>query len=206
MSGLPHGALPPCALLLLAGGQSRRLGRDKARLRHGGRLLMAELAARFAPVCGEVIICTGSAENATDTSAVPGAAPVPDARPGMGPLAGMAAGLAHMRAAWAFVLACDMPRVPPALPAQLLAAATAAPPGKAPLAVVPAHGGKIEPLCALYHKAALPAVEAQLAAGQPRVRALYDKVPTLYVETEDCFFNINTPGDLAQFEGEASGG
>src|SRR2546428_10986218 len=76
-----------CSLVILAGGLSRRMGRDKAALPAGGVTLIEHLARRLAPVVDETIVAGGSGRHN-----LPGATLVDDRYPGLGPLAGNHAG------------------------------------------------------------------------------------------------------------------
>ena len=92
--------------LILAGGQNRRMGGSpKALLPNGsGALILDGLRAAFAGF-DEKLLSTNTPELAAGT----GFAPVPDARPGMGPLAGLAAALSACQSDGLVVAACDMP-------------------------------------------------------------------------------------------------
>lgn len=69
-------------------------------------------------------------------------------------------------------------------------------------AVVPCSGGRVHPLCGLYHKCAIPKLEALFAWGEHRVRALLDELKTVYVPLEECgldarvLTNVNTPEEF----------
>src|SRR5256885_16610877 len=91
-----------CSLVILAGGLSRRMGRDKAALPAGDGTLVEHLARRLAPVVDEIIIAGGSAEPRLD-----GVRLAADRDAGLGPLAGMHAGLMAARHPYAFVVGCD---------------------------------------------------------------------------------------------------
>src|SRR6266550_831167 len=95
-----------CSLVILAGGLSRRMGRDKAALPAGDGTLIEHLARRLAPVVDEIIIAGGSAEPRLD-----GVRLAADRDAGLGPLAGMHAGLMAARHPYAFVVGCDLPDV-----------------------------------------------------------------------------------------------
>ncbi|HEY7984704.1 MAG TPA: molybdenum cofactor guanylyltransferase [Ktedonobacterales bacterium] len=142
--------------VVLAGGASRRMGRDKAALALGGRPLLAWVVAALRAAFAEVVVI-GPQERA---ALVPGVAIVPDAFPGQGPLGGIATALGHSGGARIFVAACDMPFLDPALARRL---ATLAPEAAA---VVPRSARGLEPLCACYGRACLPVALALLARGE----------------------------------------
>src|SRR4051794_29597002 len=121
--------------LVLAGGESRRLGRDKARLDEAALPRLA--AERLAAVCSEVAVADRGRE------LVPGRPSLADAA-GRGPAAGILAGAAAYPGRPLLVLACDLPQVPAALLAELARS------GGGCDWAVPRWAGGLEPLCALY--------------------------------------------------------
>jgi len=136
-------------------------------------------------------------------SALPGWVPVPDTRPGEGPLAALeaalGAALAQVGEAWVAFAGVDLPRLTPAY-WQLLAAART-PEAQAVLTLDPA--GRPQPLAALYHTCLLQHVTALLDSGERRLRraALPDTtvmVPFMEVEAvcPGALHNVNTPADL----------
>lgn len=187
--------LAACACIL-AGGQSRRMGTNKALLPFQGEPLIARVARRLAARFDQVVVVT----NTPEVYAFLGLPMVGDRAPGLGPLAGIEAGLAASRHRAAFFTACDMPFLDPDLAAHLVALAQEAD------AVVPVVGGQPEPACAAYTRDCLPAVAAQLDAGELKIAHFFARVRVRYV-TEDelrafgppevLFFNCNTPADLA---------
>lgn len=183
---------------LLVGGASRRMGRPKQLLRYRGRTLAEIAAAALAPHVGELLLL-GSGE------VVPALAHLrrlPDPPGVSGPLAGLLA--AHRwapEAAW-LVAACDLPLVGPEAVAWLKGARQ---PGC--WAVVPVHGGGVEPLLACYEPQAAVRFEAEAAAGRlaPRAIARHPKVatPTPPAELAAAWTNVNTPDVLAALESGA---
>ncbi|TMF59582.1 MAG: molybdenum cofactor guanylyltransferase, partial [Chloroflexi bacterium] len=99
-----------CSLVILAGGRSRRMGRDKAGLPAGDGTLLQHLAHRLGPVVDETIVAGGST-----TLELAGVRQIDDHHPGLGPLAGMHAGFLAARHTLVWVVACDLPDVEPAL-------------------------------------------------------------------------------------------
>jgi len=186
--------------VVLAGGASTRLGRDKALLAAGDETLAARAAAKLGAVCPEVVAADAA------RSLVPGLPSLPDG-PGRGPAAGIL-GAAQARPGHPLlVLACDLPEVPIAL---LAALAGEAKEGPAPDWIVPRWSGRLEPLCALYAPAALAALARRVAAGHfalyelaedPSLTVRYFEGPALsrFGPPEVLFFNLNTPADLARW-------
>jgi len=183
--------------IVLAGGRSRRFGRDKAALPWGDGDLLGVIVSRLATVCDEVLVAVGDRTLAMP----PGARGVVDAFVGAGPLAGIHAGLRAARHPVAFVTACDMPFVEPAAVPflkELLVGYDAA---------VPRVAGRWAPLFACYATSCLPAMEQLLSSGVRRVFDLYGHIRCRAVPGEAflqfdpelrMFQDLNTPGDYAR--------
>jgi molybdenum cofactor guanylyltransferase len=181
-----------CSLVILAGGRSRRMGRDKATLPAGDATLIEHLARRLGPVVDETIIAGGS------VPASLGVRVVADHRPGLGPLAGMLAGLAAASSRHVWVVGCDLPDVEPALGGLLRALA-----GDFE-AVVPRPDQGPEGVCALYVRELAPRIAAVLESGERSIKSLLDRSAVRYLASDELrtvdpelrsFRNINTPAD-----------
>jgi molybdopterin-guanine dinucleotide biosynthesis protein A len=197
-------------LLILAGGQSRRMGSDKAWLTLQGRPLVERVARRALPLCREIIFSTNQPEH---FDALCRALPLPcrlvaDAYQGTGPLAGLHAGLAAANSDLVLALATDMPFVNLAL---LRFMAGLAPGYDAVVPFVPQAEGppEPEPLHAFYRRTCLPAITAHLEAGHRRLVAFHDDVKVRRVVAEEItpydpalrsFLNANNPDDWARAE------
>lgn len=182
--------------VVLAGGASRRMGQDKAALVLEGETMLARVVARLATATREVLV-VGPAARAR---LVPGVRVVPDARRGLGPLGGIYSALLAAGTSRAFVVACDMPFVRPALVRYLLDLAQDFD------VVVPRTSRGTEQLHAVYGRACLPAVCALLDARELAVANLYQAVRTRVVAPDEwapydpegiSTFNANT---LAEWE------
>ncbi len=97
-----------CTAIILAGGDSQRMGSDKANLLLGEQTLLQRVIATMQQVFPHVIVSVRQPRPEIDLPQVC------DEQSGGGPLAGLAAGLGHIATPWAFVVACDMPFVEPA--------------------------------------------------------------------------------------------
>lgn len=151
----PEAAQSLFSTLLLAGGRSARMGRDKALLPHpvSGRPLLEHQAAllRTLPGCAELLLSAPPERGYALDGPLAGARLVADVAPDCGPLAGLAAGLAVATTTRLLVLAVDLPFITPEFLSRLLAAGVAA----------PRHAnGTFEPLCAVY-----PVAEESRAAA-----------------------------------------
>ncbi len=175
---------------MLAGGKSSRMGQDKALLELDGETLAARALRKLRCVCAEVAIAGGAADRARFGRVIE------DVRPGLGPLGGIVSALEQTAHEWNLFLAVDMPFVPDAALRRLLLAAG----GPAAVALAVADG-RVQPLCGVYSRRALPGLRAELQAGRLKVK---DAVASLgdvaYVPFEklDWFRNVNTPAEFAE--------
>jgi molybdenum cofactor guanylyltransferase len=186
--------LEPISGVILAGGASRRMGRDKALLDLGGRPLIALVADKLAAVADEIIIAADdSAAYAPFADRV-----VPDQFPGVGTLGGIHAGLAAARHDLALVVGCDMPFLQPAVLARFAEASTGF-----DVAIL-RRGRWVEPMHAAYRRTCLPAIEQAVRAGDRRVISFFEAVRVRYLSPDEIadldprlrsFVNINTQED-----------
>jgi molybdopterin-guanine dinucleotide biosynthesis protein A len=185
-----------CTAVIMAGGDSRRMGQDKANLLLGERTLLQSVAATLQPLFGEVII---SVRQPRPEIILP---QVCDDPAHSGPVAGLAAALERATTPWIFAVACDMPFITPAV-IEYLALQRAD-----YQAVVPLVGGYPQPMAAFYAKSCLDAVRACLhGKGKHSFRALLDTIRVCYVSEEQMqavdpqlrsFFDLDTPQDVAR--------
>jgi molybdopterin-guanine dinucleotide biosynthesis protein A len=193
------------AAAVLAGGASRRMGRDKATMRLGGAELASLALAAAARVADPVVLVAPDGHPARRV-----AAPAV-ADPGLGPLAAVAAALGALEAEHVLVLAADHPGLRVELLAHLVALAGGA--GAAgPEAVVCRRGPRLEPLVAVYRRRpALAAARSRLAGppGGHSLRGLLADLRTLVVEEPDwrrldpdgrSFVDLDNPADVAAWD------
>lgn len=183
MTRLPFDA----GAIVLAGGASRRMGCNKCLLPYGGRPLIEHVCAQLRPLFPEILVSA----NETETYAFLGLTVVPDTIAGRGPLGGMAAALAQSPYDWNFVVAADIPDIPPELVAELYGHR------KGHTCVVPVSApGRCEPLFAFYHRELLPELQERLASGRFRAQALADLPGACqYPLAESTLRNFNTPDE-----------
>jgi molybdopterin-guanine dinucleotide biosynthesis protein A len=181
----------PLTLIVLAGGESRRMKRDKALLPVPERALLEHVLAGVDGLFVEVIVSVAPGR-AYDFLTVP---QIPDAAEGLGPLSGILAGLRAARFDPAFVLACDIPEVDRGFIAGIVAAAEGFD------VAVPRTSAGLEPLLAVYRKSVVPRVERLLAEGKSSVLDLYPLCRTRVVDVGDPVWlrNINTPEEYGAF-------
>jgi molybdopterin-guanine dinucleotide biosynthesis protein A len=187
----------PATGIVLAGGASRRMGRDKALLELGGRPLLHRVVEPVSRLCEEVIIA--GADNPVQH--LPGLSPiwVSDPPGAEGPLAGLSAGLAAASHPSAIVVACDMPFLSEGLLAHLLDIVEDC------AAAVPFAGGDFHPLHAAYSRSCLPTVDSLLRLGVRSMRDLLPRLHVRYLSEDRCmefdpdglsWFNKNTADDF----------
>jgi molybdopterin-guanine dinucleotide biosynthesis protein A len=187
------------SLGVLAGGQSTRMGSDKASRAFGGGTLLSHVARRFGPPGAAVTVSTRSPEVALPA----GAARVLDAEPGLGPLAGIAALLARAPTPWLLVVPVDLPLLPPECGRVLASASDDCD------AVVFSWKGRVEPFPALVSRRLAPLIADLLRRGLRRADSFHGEAPCRVLAFEDvfqgrdpavAFLNVNTPEDLARAE------
>jgi molybdopterin-guanine dinucleotide biosynthesis protein A len=190
------------SVLVLAGGQSSRLGENKAFLLLDGQPLVARTVHKLAALSDDLVIVANDRERyeALDLPV----RLVPDERPGVGSLMGIYSGLRAARNRHALVVGCDMPYLNLALLRYMV-----------PLAddhdvVIPRVGGFLEPLHAIYGRACLPAMKRLLDRGRRQIIAFFDEVRVRYVEEGEVdrfdpqhlsFVNVNTRQDWDRVQG-----
>ena len=184
---------------LIAGGHSRRMGRDKAFLTWNGRPLWEHQLEKLSALGPRQLFLSCRTEQGFPP--MDGVEPVPDIQPDCGPLGGIAGCLAKCQAPRLLVLGIDLPGLPAALLKELLSA----PGGRG--AVVErreASGAWFEPLAALYPKTMLPLAMEQIARGELALQAWIRRgvlagqlsVRPAPPEAADWFLNANRPEDL----------
>ena len=184
--------------VILTGGSSRRMGRDKALLPFAGETFLQRLIERYSAY-GPVGVSVDRAGRFPFT----GAMELTDAFPGAGPMNGVVSGFRATREDAMLLTAVDVPYGDPALALRLLELM-----GDADACLVRRGVKGIEPLFAVYGRTCLPAAEDCLREGRKSLRALLDAVKVRYVlpeelpgfDLERIFTNINTPEDYKQLK------
>lgn len=185
-------ASPNFAAVLLAGGRSTRMGRDKAGLRIGGQFLWERQLATLQALAPREIFISGRCDG---PYAGAGVEIVEDAIPGLGPLGGIAAALSRAESPLVLVLAIDLPAMTSAFLAALL---------REGRAIIPQSAAHFEPLAAVYPKSALFIAEELLREEDRSMQRFVRRVidaglgrsrPLSEVETS-LFTNLNRAEDL----------
>lgn len=177
----------PATAILLAGGDSTRMGQDKTMLPIDGQPMIKHIYEQLQPHFSQTIV---SSSNASLHDFL-GATVVADDVAGRGPLAGIASALKASASNVNFVMACDMPEIDAGLIRAMLRQV-----GDYD-AVVPKVGPQMyEPLFAVYKKSALPAIEQVLQSGSNRVIDCFDRCRVKYIDLPGRqFSNINTKAE-----------
>ncbi|MBC8423313.1 molybdenum cofactor guanylyltransferase [bacterium] len=196
--------------VILAGGESRRFGRNKPDASWRGSTLLARVLEALPAECAHRLLVTRAVQ--PQPAAAAGCDQVvhddPDAPPG--PLRGLVRGLQACPTSWAWVVACDLPLLRPDL---LRLLRRRAEPGD--LAVVPRWQDRLQPLCALYAREAAQALAAAQAAGERTLRGAVATIGYRPLDESDLcrvdprglsFVNVNTPRELAALADIARGG
>lgn len=179
--------------LVLAGGASRRMQRDKAALVYHDRPQLEWAFDLLSEVCTTSFVSVRDDQRQEPTRS--GYPQLVDRQPGIGPIAGISAALLeHPQAAW-LVLACDLPFLTTDLLRHLLAHRD---PARIATAYCSSHDGLPEPLCAIWEPAAREPVLAAIGAGKhcPRKLLIDSDVLLLDLPHAGMLDNVNTPQEL----------
>ena len=164
-------SLIPVGAIILAGGRSSRMGADKASLRFGDETMLQRITRTIKQVADDVVVV---ARREQDVPA--GVCVVHDPVEDLGPLAGIAAGLAASTTDLNIVIACDMPLIKPAVLQRLVAMIGD---DDACVAMVDGHASA---LCGVYRSRVAQDAQALLDAGERRVMRLLDRIKTKRVD------------------------
>jgi molybdopterin-guanine dinucleotide biosynthesis protein A len=187
--------------IILAGGKSTRLGRDKASEQLLGVSLLQRVVSSVERLAGEIIVVSAAGQKLPALKVSLPIRTIEDVHAEFGPLGGIYSGLRAVTAPYALTVACDMPLLQPTLLSGLLRLAT-----DDYDAVIPTNELALpEPLCAVYNRRCLAAIESQLSAGALKVALFLDKVRVRYVAPPQwrawdpdgvSFLNVNREKDL----------
>ena len=186
--------------VILTGGASRRMGRDKAALPWGESTFLQSLIDKYAAL-GPVAVSVDT----PGRFSFQGAAELADRYPGSGPLNGLVSGFSGTGAEELFLTGTDLPLGDPALARRL-----AEKRGGADACVLRRGAKGVEPLFAVYGRGCLAAARAALEAGERSFLRLLREVTVRYVEAEEIpgfdleriLLNVNTPEDYEKLRSE----
>ncbi|MGQ9478072.1 MAG: molybdenum cofactor guanylyltransferase, partial [Candidatus Bipolaricaulia bacterium] len=189
--------------IVLAGGKSSRLGRDKALLCFDGEPLILKVVRLLKGLCPEVLVITGEERRYADLLDVP---VVEDLVEGAGPLGGIYTGLTVSSHDYNLVVACDMPLLEPSLLSLLLERIGAVPKVEA---IVSQVRGRLEPFPGVYCRSCAGKIAELLARGSRRVHEFLELVQKAVIAEEEVlaldpnlqsFINLNGPEELEELE------
>jgi molybdopterin-guanine dinucleotide biosynthesis protein A len=199
--------------VILAGGQSRRMGQDKSLMPVAGVPLIERIMRALQPLGGDLVLVTNDPAKYSHLHV----RTVPDMFPGTGSLGGLYSGLAASSGDLAVAVACDMPFLNTKLLAYLVTlseSVDAVVPDLSEGVLTPnAHSKakqlELHPLHAVYRRTCLAPIQAQLQAGDLRMMGFFANIDVRYVGRNDIqrfdpnlrsFLNLNTPDDWSAAE------
>ncbi len=183
--------------IVLAGGENRRMGVDKAFLKINGIPMVEHILRTFKGIFDEIIIVTNAPRQYTAYDVMV----VTDAFDKRGPLTGIYSGLLSTKDEYNFVVACDMPFLSAGLISYMMGLTTGYD------VVLPRIGTLLEPLHAVYHRGLLPLIESRIQKDARQIRKIFVKSRVRYVTEEEIdrydrerrsFINLNTPSEYKE--------
>jgi molybdopterin-guanine dinucleotide biosynthesis protein A len=183
-----------CTAIILAGGESRRMGRDKAMLPFANQPLIQSVISVVQPLFSETILSVR--EHRPEILLTQ----VCDWTTDGGPLMGLLSTFSNITTSWAFVVGCDMPFLSSGLVQQLAVKRCQY------QAVIPVVGGKLQPLSAFYERSCVSIMRTSYSLGDKSLLGAIQNLQTCYVDETQMvkadpelhnFFDLDTPQDLA---------
>ena len=185
------------AVVILAGGKSRRMGRDKLDMAIDGSTLLESVVSRFSAYFEDLYISVADAQK------YPGldARRVVDIMPGAGPISGLHAALSSLPHSGLFLVAADLPFASPPAAKRIIELS-----GDSDACIIRLPDGKLEPLFGYYRKSLLPRCLKVIESGDYRMSEVIINANTRFVTPEELgglwdeklIFNINFPEDFAK--------
>lgn len=178
---------------ILAGGNSSRMGTDKALIRIGNERFIDRISDELGSF-SEIIVSAGTCRTYEEL----GFKTVYDENVGIGPMEGIRQILRNADTEYVFICAADMPFIKKELVRYMLGYISSDHD-----CYVVADEDHIHPLCAIYKKSAIPVIEELISNGQYRLREIFARIPTKYITLDFTVFdrkiirNINTREELA---------
>ena len=188
--------------IVLAGGQSSRMGQDKALISVEGVPLL-QFVCNIAASCADTVYIVTPWPERYQHLVLPRCQFIREAAT-QGPLVGFAQGLAEVKSEWVLLLACDLPKLRVEVLQDWAASLDSVPEdaftsgGAQPIAALAHHAKGWEPLCGFYRRRCLPQLlEFINEGGRSFQQWLHNhSVQLLSLPTPEVLFNCNTPEDL----------
>jgi molybdenum cofactor guanylyltransferase len=196
----------PASAIILAGGQSQRMGRPKATLLFGGSTVLQRIIDELRGSFDDILVVAAPLQVEPFPiehllEGVPGVRLMRDDDAYQGAAFALARALRAARHELAFVCSCDLPLLRHGVACALCAMLDGYD------AIVPKIGGKLQPLCAVYRRSAASLVEEQLTKGERRLTRIAARLNAYNPKDTDLrkfdaglhsFLNVNTPEDYAR--------
>lgn len=193
-----------CGGLVVAGGQSRRMGTDKRQLFVGGQTWLQRIVERLSEVVDPVVVALGEGESTPPW--YPEALVVRDRVSGEGPLRGIEAGLTAVqdRCESVFITSCDVPLIRAAVISRMVDALP-----RDFDAVVVRQANRVQPFCGVYRVGILPTITRALEQGERRLSRWLESLNVCWMESEllrdvdpelESLRDFDTPEDAASWK------
>ena len=185
--------------IILAGGASRRMGRDKAFIQIEGIRLLDYVYRKCRELFSEIIIVTNQPQQFVDYQTPV----VPDEIPGIGSIGGLYTGLRRASNYYSFCVACDMPFLNPELIALIIEKR------RNNDVIIPRTRAGLEPLHALYSKRCIEPLKKYIEKGDLKISNILAEVKVRYCNEEEIkkvdpsllsFMNVNTKKELFKIQ------
>jgi molybdenum cofactor guanylyltransferase len=189
--------------LILAGGQSSRMGTDKALLPWQGIPLIQRVVEVAQECCAAVCIVTPWPERYRHlvSNSIHWCLEGPEKA---GPLVALSKGFETVQTPWVLLLACDMPQLDPKVLSGWIAQLPTQDSDSTAVAYIPYYQSRWEPLCGLYKVAGLSKLERFIAEGGRSFQNWLEQIKAVPIEMNDeiasILHNCNTPEDLIFFD------
>ncbi len=178
--------------IILSGGQSTRMGTDKALIQINGKTLLENVIHICQPLCTQILISSNNIAHEKF-----GYKTIPDEIKNCGPLGGIYSCLKQSENEWNFVVSVDAAYVEPEFVSFLISEI-----GNYD-AIAPIHDFGKEPLIAMYQKKGLPEMKKMLDSNNYKMNNLLNSINTKFVESQKwverfprIFRNLNQPDDI----------
>jgi len=184
--------------VILTGGKSSRIGRNKAFLKIGDKTFIETLIGKLQKLFKGIIISTKTTDQFRHLK-LPKVKIVKDRSKVLGSLVGIYSALKKSPTEYIFVIAVDMPTVETGLIKRLLRNY------KGCDVIIPKTKKGLEPLCAVYSKECLPFIQRQIKGGNYKIIDFFGQVRVKTIRlNRDGLFNVNTPSDYCHLRMEMS--
>jgi len=182
--------------IVLCGGQSRRMGTNKALIKINGVTIIERVIRELKKLSKNIVVVVDKKEKYAQITKYEEVKIFEDENRDVGPVEGMRIGLKHIDKESAFVCACDMPFIQGGCVKELYGYKT-----EDIYCVIPRANGKLHPLHGIYDKKTYELLSAMVKTDKKRIAYLFDSAKTKIVENCGCnlelsLTNINNPEDL----------